>query len=308
MHNLKNLLAHLPFDMNVEALACSLLETQEELEETDQILVRPLGHVNRRGGREVLNVTGSVFNGKGKELVYLDINRESLFDTLPEMLFFRPEETYEDEVERAQHLALQEQSARRFFLPFEEVLYQTRVELEKAERNSSMDLASCLARIYGLDDLKGVAESQGQMLALVLPFISRFVGKGAETESLLSAFFQKNIAITPARNLGIPIPAHLQTPLGEGLLGEDFLLGDSFTDGIRALHLTVADVLPEEVEQWLPGGQQRVLLEEHLLPYLLPAGETVDFTLEIAGSAWSFLLEDSDDANLNILGYTTKIN
>ena len=166
MMNYKTLTAQLPFDMNAEALAGALLENNSGLADSRQIMIRPLGHINRVSGREVMNVTGSVFNAEGEELVYIDINRESLYDSLPEMLFLRQEARYEDDIEKARHLAHQQEMARRFFLPFEETFYRARIEMERAERSAIKELAAFLLNIYGLNSINEGEESQEQMLSL----------------------------------------------------------------------------------------------------------------------------------------------
>lgn len=309
MINYKALLASLPFDINAEVLAGGLLENNDELTDSGQIQIRPLGHINRAGGREVMNVTGSAFNTEGKELVYIDINRESLFDSLPEMLFIQQEGNYEDEVEKAQHLARQEEMARRFFLPFEESFYRTRIDLEQAERSAIRELTTFLLDIYGLKNEKE-AGNQEQMLslALVLPFINRIVGDLELTSSLLTALLRKKVKITPQKPVQMPIPEEQQTCIGNGLLGVDLMLGNTFSDGIRSLQVAISDVLPVEVEDWLPKGSQRCLLEEQFFSYVLAAGEQAEISIEINESEGYFSLGDSDNEALNILGYTTKIN
>jgi hypothetical protein len=308
MNNYKALAAALPFDITAEALVGSLLESSEELAGVDQILVRPLGHINRVSGQEVMNMIDSVYNAKGQELLYIDINRESLFDSLPEMLFLHPESIYEDEVEKAQDLARQQETARRFFLPLEEVLNQARIEIELAERSTIKNLAKWLLPIYSLPDLRNNEEPPEQLLSLVLalPFLDRMVGNTSLTGQFLTAILRKTVKIMPGKPQQYTIPEAQQTCLGSGSLGIDFLLGDSFTDGIRSMQIRIGEVHPDELESWLPGGSQRTLLEEQLFPYVLPAGEQVTISLEITEAAGQFVLKE-ENQNLNILGYTTQL-
>ncbi len=309
MINYKAFLASLPFDINAEVLAGGLLENNEELADSGQIQIRPLGHINRAAGREVMNVNGSAFNAAGKELVYIDINRESLFDSLPEMLFIWQDGNYEDEIEKAQHLARQEAMTRRFFLPFEESFYRTRIELELAERSAIKGLTNFLLDIYGLKNEKEEGNQEQMLsLALVLPFMNRIVGDLELTSSLLTALLRKKVKISTQKPQQMPIPEEQQTSIGNGLLGVDFMLGDTFSDGIRSIQVAVSDVLPVEVENWLPGGNQRRLLEEQFFPYVLTAGEQVELSIQIKEAEAYFSLGDGDHAALNILGYTTKIN
>ena len=310
--NYKNLAVNLPFDISVEALAASLLQYGADIKSSEQLLIRPLGPINRLGGNEVLQVSGSVFNAAGEELIYLDINREGLYDTLPEMLFIKQENHYEDEVEKARHLASQTEAARRFLLPFEESLYRTRIDLEVAERESITHLSEWLLKIYSLNQTGEESENHDQMLslALVLPFVNQIAGNLPATASLLAALLRQEVRLTPTIPALYLIPEEQQSVIGSGLLGVDLLLGDLFQDGIRALNLTICEVAPAEIETWLPGGTQRHYLEEQLLPLVLPAGEQVSIQIEISPNPGSFQLSDNPEemAGLNILGYTTILN
>jgi hypothetical protein len=308
MINYQVLAATLPFDINAEALAGSLLDHSAGLAGPDQILVRPMGPVNRAGGAEVMQVTGAVYNAEGQELVYIDINREGLYDALPDMLFLHQENTYEDAVAQAQDLARQQESARRFFLPFEEVLYQSRIAVEQAERTAIKHLAGWLLQLYGLSAKPeaGVQANQMLSLALALPFLDQVVGDFSRMSQFLTAILRQPVTVSPGRPQPYRLPEAHQAPLGAGTLGVDMLLGDSFTDGIRTLQVCVGALHPAQITDWLPGGGQRRLLEEQLLPYVVPAGEQVNITIGITRAECQFVLGDTESA-LSFLGYTTII-
>jgi hypothetical protein len=310
MINYQALTADLAFDISAEALAGALLENNPELAGSGQIMIRPLGHINRASGREVIQVAGSVFNAEGKELVYIDINRESLFDSLPQMLFLGQDDNYEDEVAKAQHLNRQEEMARRFLRPFEQALYQTRIDLEQAERSAIKELAALLLSIYGLSNLNEDEKCQEQLLALALalPFLDRVIADLDLTGDLLATLLHRKVKITPGKMQQFAIPKARQTYIGEGLLGVNLVLGDSFTDGIRSLQVAIGGIPAQEIEDWLPGGNQRRLLEEHLFPNVLAAGEQVEISIGINDAECCFSLNTCGHEVLNILGYTTKIN
>ena len=312
--NYPELTAHLPFDIRAEALAAELLESDANLSGSEQIMIRPLGHLNRIGGREVQHVSGSHFNATGKELVYVDISREGLFDALPEMLFTRPDAVYEDEVEKAQDLEQQRAKSRQFFLPFEEEFYRTRIGVEVAERHAVRRIADWLLAVFGLNGA-GDGTGSGQQrqsttqaisFALVLPFINRIVGDFGLTSSLLATVLKKRVTITTAVSQPIAIPEAQQSGLGEALLGINFTVGSSFLDGIRTLQVAIGEVSPEEVENWLPGGSLRSLVEEQLFAYLLPAGEQVELLIQVSASDEGLVL--GDHPATSVLGYTTQIS
>jgi type VI secretion system protein ImpH len=308
-NNLSDLLPHLPFDISVEALAGCLLESEPEVTGSGQLLVRPLGHQGRAVAREVQDLTGAAFDAEGKELFYLDINREGLFDSLPEMLFLRRPAEEESPLEKAQNLASQKEATRRFFLPFEEVLYRARIDAEGAEREAIKGMAGQFLCFFGLGNQTEKESGLPEQLlafALALPLTDRIVGDLDLVKNLLETVLGKNVTLTPAASPAYPIPEAQQSRLGEALLGIDLLSGSTFSDGIRTLEATVYDVTPEEVEDWLPGGKLRQLLEGHLLPRLLTVGENVTVQIEITGSAGDLIL--GEEYPCSTLGYTTILS
>jgi hypothetical protein len=306
--NYRDILANTPFDIRVEALAAELLEKDQTLAGSGQVLVRPMGHVNRNTGWEVQAISEINYTSGGEENIYLDINREGLFDALPEMLFIREEEKYEDVVEKAAHLARQKEMARRFFLPFEQVLYRARIDLEIAERKAEKTLSSWLLAIYGLN-LDAVDESCRESMyafALVLPHLNGIVGNIDTTAKLLESVTGKEVTITRGNPQLYTIPELQQSSVGEAILGENLLLGGNFSDGICTLEISFGNISPEEVESWLPGGGMRQMVETQLFPYLIPAGEGVELIILINDTLCDFLLDE--EKATTILGYTTKLN
>lgn len=302
MTNYREFISNLPFDISVEALAGSVLENNDDLS-LEQVRVRPMGHINRAAAREVLDISGSEFDREGKEIIYIDINREGLFDSLPEMLFYS-QETFEDEAEKAQYIAKQRENAHSFFLPFGEEFYKARIELELRERTALRELNARLLHIYGLN-LNGISrESQKEILlfAFALPFLKEIVGNMELTCSVLEAIVKKKVIVSSEPPRLHEISESLQSKVGNINLGDDLLLGGMFSDGIRCLEFSICDVSPAEIEKWIPGGAMRKLIEEKLFPYILPAGENYYVNILIINLDNGLIL--GDDMSLNILGYT----
>ena len=308
MPNPKELLAALPFDIRVEALAAALLENTEGLADSAQLKVRPRGHLGRAGEREVTAMAGTEFNAAGQEVVYLDVNREGLYDTLPEMLFFDPAMDGAEEDEKTEYLALQQEASRRFLLPFEQTFYQARIDLEVAERRAVREMGGWLRRVFRLEVPAGspVDPEKLAAFALMLPFVPGVVGKPGRAAGLLSSVLGKPVTLVAGPPAPCDLPAAQQSALGEALLGVDLVLGALFADGISALAVTVAGVGAGEAADWLPGGRHRLLLEDHLLPYLLPAEQTATLRIEVDGTDGGFTLGETAPGSL--LGYTTQLN
>ena len=103
-----------------------------------------------------------------------------------------------------------------------------------------------------------------------------------------------------------PLPLDLQKRMDDGILGEDFVIGAYFTDGIPILEIKIEDLTPDTLGDYLEGSDKRHILEEELLSLLLPVEIPFDITLSLSVLSKEFCLGEKYDSS--ILGYTTCIN
>ena len=298
--------ARLSFDIRAEVLARLLIEKHDLT--TEQVLFRPQQYFQRWGRRDVLEVSEEHSYGLDKDTVCLDISRESLFDTLPESLFFHPDDNYPDDVYRIKKLSEQEAAARKFLLPFEQLFYWLRLDNECREYTAENKLETwwqyLLADGYTpLSDSLMDAE-QRDILTHVLPYLSDIVGNWALTEQWLSIFMK-----TPIKLLEIPppqyiLPEDVQKRMGEGVLGQDFVIGNSFSDGIPALKIKIDNLSPDALQDYLIEGHNRKILEQDLLSLLLPVETPYEIELSLEKEHYEFVLESNGRA---ILGFTSSL-
>jgi len=142
--------------------------------------------------------------------------------------------------------------------------------------------------------------------ALALPFVHEVVGKPDRTARLLSSVLSKPVTLIADLAAPCSLPLAQQSELGQALLGVDLVLGALFADGIARLAVIIAGVGADEADDWLPGGRHRLLVENHLLPYLLPAEQTVTVQIEVDGGDGGFTLGETHPGSL--LAYTTTLN
>ena len=97
-----------------------------------------------------------------------------------------------------------------------------------------------------------------------------------------------------------PLPDEVQKRLGDGILGEDFVIGDTFCDGLPTLDIVLKGLKAEELADYLPEGQASDVLENTLLSWLLPVETPYDIVLDdiVANS----------DATLFLGGFNGKTN
>ena len=316
MENIVNS-TRLPFDIRAEVLARLLGETYGL--STEQILFRPQSYFQRWGRRDVLEVSKDFSFELDKETLALEVSREGLFDILPEGIFFHPDDDYPDDVFRAKKLGEQEADARKFLLPFEQLFYWLRLENEQREFEAENQLeqwwqglltenSDAFDKFEGYSPLKNslLNEAQQGILTQLLPHLHDIIGNWGLTAQWLSLFLETSIKITEAMPPLYTFPIEIQKRMGEGILGQDFVIGDTYTDGIPILKILIDDLTPESLEAFLPKGNKRELLEQELLQLLLPIETPYQIETRLKIQSTEFQMGEA--YNSSILGYTTTLN
>lgn len=302
----------LPFDLTVESFVATLINRINELNhinnDSDPALDQTLFFVEPQGSaqriisdeikaREIKNP----LDEKKPSSYYLSINREGIYHTLPPKIFAPP-----DHKENKDYL-----SPLRFFQPFEFAAYQARIAIELWEQKVLKVLPDSLSGFWNLQS--GKTESgdlilnaaQERALFYLLPLAHRITGNFKLTEECFSAILQKKVLL---KHLAPPTHLSQETlpNLGAAILGDDFILGDKFTDGIPAVEVQIFEVLPMELDSFLlEEGKNYQILENILFPYFLP--------LELVRKTVIFTEKDDEDFSLSasghtsILGYTTNL-
>ncbi len=286
MKAIKDILAQLNFDIRVESLAATLLECEPALfKHPEQFLVRPGGHLTRSGGKELQKVEAvEQWTDADEKVVnlYLDINREGLYDILPEALFLHPDEPCENDAEKAELLSKQVAAGRLFLLPFEEAFYQARIGVEYREQTALLRPDLFLATLFGEAETEnsGPVETtvddeltrSRRTLALILPVIDQLIAQPELRKKALERILGKKVSIDITPPEIIPIPAELQSTLGEdSVLGENTVLGQSFMDGIPTTKISIQIDKAMEADRWIPQSENRKFVESTLFPLVFPS-------------------------------------
>jgi len=309
MENLINS-SRLPFDIRAEVLARILAEKYNL--STEQILFQPKNYFQRWGRRDVLEIAEGHSFKLDKTTLLLEVCREGMFDTLPESIFFHPEDKYGDSLDRVKKLSEQEAAGRQFLLPFEQLFYWLRLENENREFRAENEIEQWWQTILSTSTdmyspLKDTLldEEQKAILIQLLPHLPDIVGNWTLTEQWLSLFLKTAIRIVELSPPQYTLPEHLQTRLGSGLLGQDFVIGTTFSDGIPSIQILIEGLTADTIGAYLPSGKNRILLEEELLKILLPIETPYDISLKLNRPSKEFQVGTS--SNNSILGYTTVL-
>jgi len=300
MNNLVNSL-RLPFDVRAEVLGRLLAERYEL--NWEQVLLRPANYFQRLGRRDVMEISDGFSMRLDKELVWLEISREGLADVLPEEVFGYSVDNPSDE---------QIASGRKFCLPFEQLFYWLRLDNEQRESNSEQNLekqwwGQFLSEAYdGYSPLADLSldEKQKNILYAMIPQLSDIIGNWKSTERWLSLFMNIPIRISEIPPPKYSLPESVQLRLGAARLGQDFIIGSSFCDGIPNVKIFIDGLTANTVGDFLLDGSKRVLLEE-LLTMVIPVETPYDIELSLKAQSTYFQVGATYDNS--VLGYTTVL-
>lgn len=288
------------FDLRLEAVAAALLEATEEFE-IDQLVVAPQGHDQRRSTFEVGPVRRRHYDHD--EVLQLEVHRKGLFDTLPPGLFIGlDDEKHDTPKKRTRAIRRQTADARKFFLPFEQAMYHPRIEAEQLEQKLTLNFPVFINRLWGLDRFEGLLDDrQLFLLCHLLPEAYRMVGNWQLTGLCFEGVLRKPVGlnfVAPRRNAA----AELAAPLEKLRMGTNSILGGEFDDDMPALEVSVWGVTYQEIEDFLPGGNQRIVLEDLLYGYFLPLEVAVITKIIVTEDTWT------GEFGRGIIGYNLMLN
>ncbi len=282
------------FDIRAEALAVNLLKNSKDLNENlsiEQLLVNPLGDRKRRVENDVQEVKKRYF--EQDTALQINVNRKGLFDTLPENLFLKTNVFQDNPKKRTQAIEEQIKEARKFFLPFEQAAYQTKIEIEQLEQKYTERFPEFFERIWGLQNFAEYIDArQKTLLCHLLPEAYRAVGDWNLTGLIFEAVLQKpvDMSFSKPQKLDIPFAGITSDQM---VLGEDSVMGDAFVDEFPTLSIVVKGITGAELPDFLPNGKKRVLLDELLCGYFIPIDVPYEIKIDVTSDGLGFDLGDA---------------
>lgn len=291
------------FDIRAEALAAYILSSKkpEDLEQAmAQLLVNPLGGDRRRTRRDVDALRKRYFDADNA--LQIDVNRKGLFDGLPERLFLRLEDEYENARARAKAITVQRADARRFLLPFDQALYHPRVEIELKEQHYNERFPAFIETLWGLDEFHDcLNEKQRFLLCFLFPQAHYIVGDWNFIGLVFESVLEKPVDLTFTEPQTFDLPATYNAS-ADLTLGEDTVLGTAFKDDLPALDIVVKGITLSDLNDYLEGGKTRRLITELLCSYFLPLDLSYNLKIKVTESTLGF---DLDNA---VLGINSMLN
>jgi len=279
----------------------------------DDLLILPLGPRQRAFAKEIAGMSVTQTDVTDKKILQVQVNRDGLYDMLPEGLFHRPpasslmiteEEMVKDIIDRRE----EEKQVRRFFAPFEAEInhLRTRVELYENrldKKNEYDDLINIFLKEW--KEFSCFTNKQMLILIHVLPVIHEqrnnldFIGK------VLTMLFKTPVLLS-YKLAGRPNKKDLmgmQTSLGDAALGINFIAGQ-LIEPEEELQVAVGPLSASKMIDFLPGGRSAICIDV-LLSYFIPmqTGSRINLLAD-AASQKLVIGAQQDNARL---GYTTYL-
>jgi len=282
--------------------------------EADQIAVIPVGARQSAFAKDIIGTSSYYSESKRKECLTIELNREGLYDMLPEGLFHQPPTgssgfSEEEMIADVKKRRAEEKSARRFFMPFEAELNYFRTILElyenRLDKRSSYD---DLTRIFraGWKEFELLDNEQGMIWMHLLPLIHARRNDLEFLGEILSLLFKVDVRaeLKVRYDRKAPIAERMQLKLGEGSLGINTIIGSTFTDDAEEIVISIGPADTDLLVSFLPGTANAYIIDL-AVSYLLPVQTEVSVAL-VANQA-NRIVALGAESNNSYLGYTAYL-
>lgn len=301
-----NEIKKLPFDYKAEAVAGQLLNSW--LQER-QLLVRMENGSRRPFTRDISGVE-KVDLKNDQEALQINITRSSLFDLLPEGLFFQhPNQssrklTAAEMAEESRRAQKQEKKIRNFFSPLEQEFFYHRYLSYQAESDLLDKLEEGLLHEYLVNFWKlhkRIPKKMAVRLVLLMPFIHQIAGSEEQMAKALSAIIQ--VPVTCALLHSWEQATRERTNvLGAVYLGDDSTCGINFEDEDHVFDFSIHLTEGKDISGYLEGGNLYHLLQA-FYRYFVPANAGYRTTLVFQNKEKEWLLGEENPHHLGISSF-----
>ncbi len=296
------------FDIKAEALIGDLIENGLENEGFVAMLD---GTFKRRYARDIAyNETIKLENGQ--KIVGIHINRDGLYDSLPEGLFHEkidnPSKDSDNISEESKKLKLEEKAVREFFRPFENEVFFQRIQLELHERKILSRFSENLfndifPEFWNFDS--SLSPKYISSMVLLLHFSHRIAGNSKLTEKCLEAILEEKVKVQVIRsktsankNINKSNSSNKNNLLGAIEMGVNFVCGDDFDGLDTTMVFDIGPLQNTRVDEYLENGTISNFLN-CFYNYFVPAEFDVTNNILIDKAKQNFILT----AEGPVLGY-----
>lgn len=299
-------------DFKAVAQAADLIE--RDVIDAEQIEVIPIGSDKRAFSKDIEKTEVYFAEQREQERIRISVNREGLYDMLPEGLFHQPprgSSSMDEEgmIRDIRERRAEEKQARLFFSPFDAELNHTRMMTELYENMLDKKTTyTHLNRVFehSWEEFSLLNKEQSIIWMHLIPEIQQKRNDIYFISKVLTALFNIEIEITDESTHIKPasIALEMQMQLGKSALGIDTIIGQNFMPDHQLLKLKIGPTNPQELISFMPEKKNRKIMDM-ALSYLIPIDTEVEIELLTASDFQQTTLSDHQESAY--LGFTVFI-
>jgi type VI secretion system protein ImpH len=304
-----NLLNDLDTDFKATVKVAELFENGDF--ERDQVTILPVGARQSAYAKDINGFSSYYSEGMMKDCFIVEVNREGLYDMLPEGLFhvtpMRSSSLSDLEMMADVQLRRnEERDARKFFMPFEAELNYMRTLLEWYENRLDKKTSyNDLSLIFGAEwkEFEYLDNDQRIIWMHLLPVIQQKRNDTCFLSELLSVLFNipVRVILNPSAITAMPIDESMQFKMGRGALGIETVIGADFLSGREEVYIHIGPAEGVKLIRFLPGTPYAHLIDT-VVSYLMPVETAIK--VELLSKPENKIGALGADSSNSFLGFT----
>ena len=296
-------------DYTFEVIVASLIEQGCPPEQIE--IVRE--GIARRGiSKDVEAITRKYSPEELVDYLCISVNRESLYDMLPEGLFHQPiyKRAYSDVEKAVDEIKIhreQEFFARKFFHLFELMADQTLIdaylyETKYDRKISNKEFINLFVQYWPILNL--LEHKQAIFFMHIIPIIHTIRTDHEDLAEAISFILDVPVSLSYIKLPEKQAENFFEASLSNNNMGVDFVLGNTFDDGEFDLKITIGAISADRMRDFLETAKGTIILDE-LCKLFFPINLfiTKDYIIDPEDSA--FIL--SDETHTTYLGINSFI-
>jgi hypothetical protein len=308
LETLQNILKAIPFDLRAEVVIADLAKNGFDV---DDLFVRPVGIFKRKFGKDISKIE-QIENKHGANYLVLNVNREGLYDVLPQTLFHNPArkpkpfKSATEMVKEVRERIKEEQNARDFFFAYEIEFFKQRISVEWHEQNALDTITYSMNDETFLNywELPSYFNSrQKGILFYLLPVFHNIRGRLGIMQETYKTILMNDVII---RNIGLNSENleffHPHNILGDTRLSIKSILGSRADAIFDTIQVEIINLPAEKIFEYLPGGINRRVIK-HLNSLFMPLHAETHLKISPQKNKW---IISPKDKNTSRLGYSTS--
>ncbi|HRI19478.1 MAG TPA: hypothetical protein PLA68_00930 [Panacibacter sp.] len=262
-------------DFKAEVIAAELVESGTP---ADRLLILMLGALKRTFSKDVQAIEEELSDYDHKEYVLVKTPKEGIYDMLPEGLFHlastpKNARTEKEIIKIMKKRRVEEQNARKFFLPFETAINHLRMQMALYEnrldkRSHYDDLVDIFKEHWEIFEY--LDARQANIFLHLIPIIHDIRDDHPVTETIFEMMFLLPVEVMLRNQWPLHPAEPILSKMGDTALGVNLTTGNAvFDEGVDEILVKIGPVNNEVFKTFMPGGNNKKILDL-LCDYLLP--------------------------------------